>query len=90
MKTWIFRDTGEFRSPLKGEWFRPWFPGIEQAQYDFDTKQPILTLEVFDHDPLAPIREVYEKWKDMTMMSSLTVEGELWQAIKKAVEGVKK
>jgi hypothetical protein len=91
MKTWIFKETGEVRCPKKGEWFL--HGSLMMAIYDFDTSVfPILTLETFDHDPLEPIREVYTKWtgliKDAPYIESWTPQcQELWQAVKKAMEG---
>jgi hypothetical protein len=82
-KVWIFRETGEVRLPKKGEWMKTWYGGMQVAQYDCETKQTILSLTILDHDP---IREVWEKYKDISMADNSDVK-EIFQAIRKYVEG---
>jgi hypothetical protein len=63
MKVWVFKETGEFRPPKKGDYYlninESGIDGCYRAYFNHETSFPILTLQVFDHDPMAPIREVY-------------------------------
>jgi hypothetical protein len=51
-------------------------------------KYPILTLEVYDEDPMEGIRVFYEEWKGLDSDHADLSERNFtaWHAIKKAVE----
>ena len=88
-KVWIFRETGEVRSLKRGEWFQETITGEfchVYSDYNIRPPFPVITLEVIDHDPLEPIREVYEKYRGCRF-GDYSEANELWQAIKKAVGG---
>ena len=48
-----FRATGEFRPPLKGEWFwNPATDGPDLAVFDFDSPCKLLAIDVPDEEPV--------------------------------------
>ena len=66
-KCWMFEATGEVRRPERGEWF--WYPRARAPEQKFYTVQnfspaPIMKLTEYPSNPLEPIREVGEKWRN--------------------------
>jgi hypothetical protein len=97
MKTWILRETGKIEVPtdeyieING---RPTFIFAGQLQ----NKYPILTLEVFDSDPMEGIRAVLKEYQErfpetVTVDDKQGVEVAIYflnkfiNAARKAVEG---
>ena len=89
-KVWKFMETGEVRRAQR-EWAV--LKGVPIYFEDSKTKNeyPILSLEVYDEDPMEGIRAVYGEFKKccsnpyFNFMSIM--EKEMWQAICRAVEG---
>jgi hypothetical protein len=99
-KVWIFRETEEVRIAKRGEWIKEPLTGefIHCPFLQTGIELPILSLQVLDHDPLEPIREVYERFKHLDRLlgdaawcsddvrPAYAIAGELYRACKKAVE----
>lgn len=88
MKTWILRSTGEVRPPICGEWYvTPYnYPDDPPKQCNNNKEiisYHILSIEILDHDPMEPIKKIWDIWLKYHTWNS----HDAMEAIKKAVEG---
>lgn len=82
MKTYILKS-GSPRKIEIGDYYIDLKGNPQRSAIRSTSEWTPLSLTVLDPDP---IMEVYEKYKDMAMMSNATVEGILWKAIKNYAE----